>query len=341
MTALAEYDRLEATALWRRSPADQRREVLVTLGEATLTIAEFSGAILTHWSIPAVRRGPASKETVVYHPDGDPGETLEFAASEATMIAAIDRLLGAVERRRPHPGKLRLILATALVAILGLSAVVWLPGAVQAYAARVVPPAQKAEIGRVALDHLYRVTGAPCAAREARAPLDRFARRVLGPDAVGTLIVVPTELRETAHLPGPLFLLGRSVFEDHEDPEVAAGFLIAEAERAETQDALAAMLQAGGFIATLRFLTTGALPDSALQAYTETLLTQDPAPLAPEPLLARFAAADIRSTPYAYALDPTGETTLALIEADPFASTPPRPVLSDADWVRLQGICGN
>ena len=41
-----------------------------------------------------------------------------------------------------------------------------------------------------------------------------------------------------------------------------------------------------------------------------------------------------------YALDTTGERTLALIEADPFASTPPQPLMSDGDWLRLQAICG-
>ena len=59
-----------------------------------------------------------------------------------------------------------------------------------------------------------------------------------------------------------------------------------------------------------------------------------------DPLIAAFDRAEIRSTPFAYALDITGERTLALIEADPRAGEGSRQVLSDADWVRLQGICG-
>jgi hypothetical protein len=50
--------------------------------------------------------------------------------------------------------------------------------------------------------------------------------------------------------------------------------------------------------------------------------------------------ANLRTTPYAYAVDITGETTLQLIEADPMSGKETRPVLSDADWLRLQGICG-
>lgn len=45
------------------------------------------------------------------------------------------------------------------------------------------------------------------------------------------------------------------------------------------------------------------------------------------------------STPYARALDPSGETVLALIEADPFAKEAPRPLMPDGDWISLQAIC--
>ena len=57
--------------------------------------------------------------------------------------------------------------------------------------------------------------------------------------------------------------------------------------------------------------------------------------------LARFEAASLRSTPYAYAVDITGERTLGLIEADPFAASAPDPVMNDSDWLRLQAICGS
>lgn len=339
MTALDAYDRLEATALWRASPDDQRREVLVTLGEATLTIAEFSGAILAHWSLAAVRRAPGPSRPAVFHPDGDPGETLEFSDDETVMIDAIDRLLKAIDKRRPHPGKLRLVLAGAFVAIGLAGTVFWLPNALERYATSVVPPAQRDQIGRDALDQVVRVTGRPCQSSEARAPLARLGARVLG-EARPRLVVLPTDLRDSAHLPGPIILLSRTVFEDYESPEVAAGFILAEAQRIAATDTLAELLDQAGIVATLRLLTTGSLPDSALTRYAEAVMTAPQDRVDPVPLLARFDAAGIRSTPYGYALDPTGETTLGLIEADPHATGTNRPLISDADWVRLQGICG-
>lgn len=66
-----------------------------------------------------------------------------------------------------------------------------------------------------------------------------------------------------------------------------------------------------------------------------------PRPQVPdEALLAEFARAALPSSPYAYALDITGETVLGLIEADPMAGRTLEPVLNDRDWVQLQNICG-
>jgi len=56
-------------------------------------------------------------------------------------------------------------------------------------------------------------------------------------------------------------------------------------------------------------------------------------------LLAQFEAAGVPSAPYAYALDPSGETVLSLIEADPFSGRTPTPILADGDWIGLQNIC--
>ena len=56
MTALKKYARLEATALWRAGPDVQRREVIVSIGDATLVISDLKDQALTHWSLAAVDR---------------------------------------------------------------------------------------------------------------------------------------------------------------------------------------------------------------------------------------------------------------------------------------------
>ena len=64
-----------------------------------------------------------------------------------------------------------------------------------------------------------------------------------------------------------------------------------------------------------------------------------PAPLTAETLLAAFEKAAVSSAPYAYALDATGESTLPLIEADPYRGGSPRALLNAADWDSLRTIC--
>jgi hypothetical protein len=72
------------------------------------------------------------------------------------------------------------------------------------------------------------------------------------------------------------------------------------------------------------------------------LLKANPQPIDESLLLKRFEDAGVGSSAYAYDLDKTGESTLGLIEADPFATEPPPlPLLNDTDWVALQGICAS
>jgi hypothetical protein len=95
-----------------------------------------------------------------------------------------------------------------------------------------------------------------------------------------------------------------------------------------------------GLWSSLRLLTTGEMADIDLERYSEYLLARTPATLSNDVIIAAFETAELRTTPYAYAVDITGETTLPLIEADPMKGKSARPVLSDSDWLRLQGICG-
>ena len=54
MTALSEYQRLEASGLWRASPEDQRSDVIVSIGDATLVITDLRENPLAHWSLARI-----------------------------------------------------------------------------------------------------------------------------------------------------------------------------------------------------------------------------------------------------------------------------------------------
>lgn len=340
MTALDEYQRLEASGLWRPAPDAQRADVIVSIGDATLTITDTRDRALAHWSLAAVERANPGKRPAIYHPDGDPGETLELPDSEEEMVKAIEKLRGAIERRRPHPGRLRLVMFLASIAAVVALVLFWLPDAARNHAVSVVPQVKRAEIGRALWGHIQSVTGPACAQAGGPDALARLATRIPSPHGKGQLHVVRQGVDKAAHLPGGTVLLSRTLVEDYEDPDVMAGFVVAERLRAELHDPLADVLDHGGLSASIRLLATGEMQDKVLKSYAKTLLTTAPRDVSNNVLLAGFKAWKIRATPYAYARDISGETTLGLIEADPFVSDAPPAVLSDADWLRLQGICG-
>ena len=340
MTALSEYQRLEAAGLWRGGPGEQRRDVIVSMGDATLVITDLNDRPLAHWSLGALMRSNPGEFPAIFHPDGDPGETLELSGDETAMIQSLDRVLASVEKRRPKKGRLRgAILALILAVIVG-AGLFWLPGALRSHALSVLPQVKRDEIGRLLLAEVQRLTGPHCDQPGGQAALDRMAQRLSGQAPPARLHVVPSALQTSLHLPGRIVLLGRAVVEDFEDPEVSAGYVVAELARARTVDPVLRLLDQTGPGGVLRLLTTGDIPEEDLRRHAEALVATAPAELSDEALLDAFRRASVRSTPYAYAVDPTGEAVLGLIEADPFPAGAQTPVLPDSAWLRLQAICG-
>jgi hypothetical protein len=340
MAQHSEYQQLVATGLWRGAPEAQRREVTVTIGEETLILSDDQARALAHWSLTALVRANPGVFPAIFHPDGDPGETLEMNESEAEMIRALDRLRSAIDRRRPHPGRLRLVLLVLMLSAVLLGGVFWLPDALRRHAVAVVPLAKRAEIGAALKEEITRVSGHACDWSEGQDALNLLATRIAPQDTGIRLMVVPDAVRGALLLPGREILLNKVLIEDYEEPDVAAGFVIAELLRAAVSDPLNDLLEFAGARASFQLLTIGDLPGGSLRKYAEHLLTSDRPKLDETALLTRFSKAQVRSTPYAYALDVSGEETLGLIEADPFRQQAPPPLLRDADWLRLQEICG-
>jgi hypothetical protein len=338
MTALKKYQKLESSGLWRDAADAQRREVVVAFGEASLILSDpRTGNPLAHWSLPAVLRMNPGAQPALYAPDsGAEAETLEI--EDSTMVGAIETVRGAIDHARARPGRLRSgLIATGAVGTL-LLCVLWLPQALITQTAAMVPDSKRAEIGRMALADETRVTGLPCAQPLGLSAAGRLSDRVLGAGG-GQILFVRDGVRTAAHLPGNIILLSRHLVEDQDGPDAAAGFALAEKLRAETDDPLVPILRHAGLVATFRLLTSGMLPEGSLDGYAETALPAEPVALPDPLLLERFRSAEIASSPYAYALDPSGEAVRGLIEADPFRTGAPPPVLPDGEWISLQAIC--
>lgn len=341
-TALSKYQRLEAAGIWRPDRGAQRLDVIVSVGESTLIISDTRERVLAHWSLTAVARENPGVRPAIYHPNGDPDETLEIPADETTMIDAIETLRSAIERQRPHPGRLRMVGFLSSLALFAAIAVFWLPPTARHHALSVVPEVKRTEIAGRILKHLEKMTGPVCEGSGGAAALAALAERLPFGAAHPRLLVVRTGVSDVLLLPGGIGMINASLVEDFEEPDVVAGFIIAAYLRAQAKDPLDHLLERGGLSASLRLLTTGNLSDEVLKRHAEDVLKDPTESPDAETLLAGFRRWKVRSTPYAYARDKTGESTLELIEADPFSGTSeqPAPVLNDSDWLRLQAICG-
>ncbi len=336
MTALNQYQRLEAAGLWREKPTDALREVIVSFGDATLILTDPRSDIpLAHWSLPAATRLNPGTLPARYAPGADDAEMLEV--EDELMISAIEKIHRAIEASKPHKGRLRGGLTLGAAAAMIALALFWVPPALVRHAADVAPPAQRAEIGRLVLAEIEKTTGAACSRPAGDMVRHKLAERLIGPAA--DIAVLPATLRGARRLPGPITIIGEDLIEGQVTPEVAAGHVLAAQAAAAARDPMLEALRYAGPRATFHLLTNGALPAQSLAGYGETLLAQPVPRPEDEPLLGYFARAGVASEPFARSLDPTGEATLGLIEADPYRTAEPRRVLGDRDWVALQEIC--
>lgn len=338
MTALTKYQKLESHGLWRQNALAQRREVVVNLGDTSLVLTDpKQDHALAHWSLPAVRRMNPGEMPAVFTPGTGENEILELHDTE--MIAALETVHSALESARPHPGRLRnSFLSVGLAAVLALG-YFWLPDALITHTASVLPAATRAEIGRLTLADLTQITGQPCAARRGQQALSRLRDRLFGGGAAPRLIVVRDGIQGALDLPGGQIVLAESLLAEQDGPELAAGFALVQSLISEQQDPMIPLLRYAGFKASFQLLTTGVLPAEAVAGYAQSLIAKPKLTLTEAQLLPRFEAAGLPSTPYAYAIDPSGETVKELIEADPFLNVAAARLLQDEDWVGLQDIC--
>jgi hypothetical protein len=314
MTALAQYVRLDSVGRWQPAPGAGWQEVGVSFGKATLVLSDGAGEPLAHWSLPAVRRVNPGSRPAVFAPDAEGSEALEV--EDDLLVSAIERVRTTVARARGAPRRNRRLLTLGLGGAALVLAALWVPGAVRRQALDVVPEAKRSEIGATMLGYLQRDLGAACRDPLGAAALERLRSRLLGDESPGQAVVLPSAPPAALALPGGILVVPRSVVVGAAEPAVVAEAILAA--RAASPDPLAPFLDRLGTLGTLRLLATGEPPAEAVAEHAAALAAAPPTPDAGA-VDAALAAAGLATGPEVGAEAPL--------------------LLTDGEWVSLQGVC--
>ena len=163
--------------------------------------------------------------------------------------------------------------------------------------------------------------------------------RLLGTDAPGQIVVVPEPLPGALSLPGGIIVLSRDMIEGTDDPAVVAGHVLSAVLSRPENDPLDVILDDAGVMATLTLLTTGNLPTGALEAQAQTLADLAPPLAPPERLVQGFDAAQVPLGPWASQAGRDAATLAPYVAAAEGEAPPTEPLLSDGNWISLQGVC--
>jgi hypothetical protein len=174
MTALGRFEVLEAAGFYAESRDAPPREVLVTFGNATLTILSFDETPIAHWPLGALAEIPGSA-ALTLAPDVDAPERLTL--DDRDMIAAIRavRAKGRAGPRRSLGRGVRRALAWGGAALAAAALWFGLQPAVEAVAA-LTPPEARAALGEAAIADYAGV--ARCRGPAGERALELFAAQV-------------------------------------------------------------------------------------------------------------------------------------------------------------------
>ena len=336
MTALKGYDRLECTGLWRSGPAAQRREVVISFGEATIVLTDMQNRALAHWSLAAVDVQKHAGDKATLRPGADSEESLEIA--DRAMLEALLKVQKAIDRSRPHPGRLRLILAVSSVMIASVVSVLWGPQAVISYASKVLPEVKRIQLGDALALRIGQLAGPYCSSPEGSRTAEKLVARLNTPARL-SLSVLPGQRSRPIALPGGKVVLFENMVTAYDDPAVTAGHVLFALAASQNNDPVRLYLEQAGPLISLGLIASNDLSEAQIDQLAKIALSQPAIPAPRTALLNLFAKAEISVSPFARTL--SGAEAQDLTAQDPFPTGSPYPVLADGAWLGLQEICSD
>ena len=333
-TAIEEYARLEATGLWRPGVGQERQEVVVSLGEASLVLKDMADRPLAHWSLAATETVEQDGDRVVLTPGA--GEMLTLDDPE--MAAAIARVGAALNR---PPRRLRLGRWTGLVVVLAAlaTALALLPDMLREDIAGTQSRERDEGLSRQieeALEQSGRLCEVPTALRR---DWDLLGRRA-GLPSGARFLVVRDGTGDAVHLANGGVVVPETLLQDVPTPEALAARVTAakvregNASAREIADRLA-------LLGLVRLWTRSTLSEAAAEAEATRILEGVGRPdLDPAGLEAAFAVERWLAMPYAQSVpEPDGQALRTAAEAAGFPPFEGPSIPDDQTWVALQEVC--
>ena len=327
MTALDEYDRLEAVAVLKRSGEDEGTEVVVTFGEATLTmnaLTDGGDTPISHWSLAAIDLIEKTDSKAVYSLNAMTEEVLEV--EDDTFQRALAKVL---QDRRSYgtapKGRRKFWIAGGLLGV-GALAYLFLPAFVANVAKGMISPERAELLATEMIPMIEDRTGPPCGNASGLVVLEELAERI-NPSGGTSLRVHDLGDANVISLPGGTVLINRAIIEAAPQDTLTAWVAIGVANVIESP-AISELFENQGLMDGLGFLASGQLSRSKKEAAVNRLLTSTStiSPVVMENAAQLLANANLPGS----GLEAIRAGTPSNGQAD---------ILSAQKWAALRGIC--
>ncbi len=260
MTAIDTYLRLESTGQWRQDGAEPQ-EVLVSFGNATLVLSDFSDSPLAHWALVAIRRLSLTDGVATYAPDGEATETLEIDDPEMIeAIAQVSRLRPVSEKPRKWGRVLALVLLLGAVGYAGSVA----PAKLRGQALEMTTKDSARQLGWQMLEALDLQV-----CRSAGVDNTLLSLGKLSFPKGGYTIQVTRNGPAGASFPGGLILVNEAALQQMTTPTQLVRWV---QKQAENRPPLDQVFEAPPLKDIFTYVTTGGLPAGSLKTSAETVL---------------------------------------------------------------------
>jgi len=350
MTALDQYQRLEAVALWRSSPDAEPREVIVAFGNATLTLMNMNEEPWGHWSLAALEEISHGDHAMVLTPDPDQQETLSL--DDRDMISAIRAVRGDAQKEIVERRRIKLLVPALTLLVVLITAIVMARDPLASYLTRRVDEVTWERVSiALASDWMQADSARYCRINSTGALRTSRGHPLLAQIntrlASGSTAIRPVLARYDGppilSLPGSLVLLNAAAVDMAEQPEQIAGLLALAQARYNLTLSRHVVTQTLGLVGTMRLAASGTIPvsryDDVLAALVSAELRDAGADAAALRLL---TAAQLPSLPVSLLLNDYNVPRLRIETLQAGDSIGPgvyTPALDDADWLRLKAAC--